>query len=209
MYRALLFAGLAAAASAFAPASGVLPKTATARAAVSRGPSMQDRFAYKTSCGYDIQAPYWAENGGIFGWPDVIWAREAEVKHGRIAMLAALGFPLAETFHPLFGGDINVPSVIAFQQTPLQTFWPVVVGVIAAIEIFSIIPAFENPNIEGWSIKSDHLAGDYGFDPLGLKPTNPAELEEMLTKELNNGRLAMIAIAGMVAQELVTGQKLF
>jgi hypothetical protein len=32
---------------------------------------------------------------------------------------------------------------------------------------------------------------------------------EMQTKELNNGRLAMIAIAGMVVQEAVTGQKLF
>jgi hypothetical protein len=27
----------------------------------------------------------------------------------------------------------------------------------------------------------------------------------MVTKELNNGRLAMLAIAGIVAQELVTG----
>ena len=62
MYRALFVAALAATASAFAPASSVLPKASTARAAVSRGPSMQDRFAYKTSCGYDIQAPYWAEN---------------------------------------------------------------------------------------------------------------------------------------------------
>eukprot|EP00967_Tisochrysis_lutea_P018390 scaffold20851_cov21-Tisochrysis_lutea.AAC.2 len=34
--------------------------------------------------------------------------REVEVKHGRIAMLAALGFPLAEQFHPLFGGNIDV-----------------------------------------------------------------------------------------------------
>ena len=36
--------------------------------------------------------------------------REVELKHGRVAMLAALGFPLAETFHPLFGGEIDVPS---------------------------------------------------------------------------------------------------
>jgi len=135
--------------------------------------------------------------------------REVEVKHGRVAMLAALGFPLAEQFHPLFGGNIDVPSYVAFQQTPLQTFWPAVVGLIAIIEIFSIFPAFENPNIEGWAIKSDHVAGDYGFDPLGLKPSDPAELAIMQTKELNNGRLAMIAIAGMVVQELVTGSKLF
>ena len=31
----------------------------------------------------------------------------------------------------------------------------------------------------------------------------------MQNKELNNGRLAMIAVAGMTAQELVTGDKLF
>merc|ERR1712151_198193 len=135
--------------------------------------------------------------------------REVEVKHGRIAMLAALGFPVAEAFHPLFGGGIDVPSFSAFQQTPLQTFWPAVVFVIAVIEVFSIIPAFENPNVEGWAIRSDHVAGDFGFDPLGLKPTDPKELYDMQTKELNNGRLAMIAIAGMVAQEGATGAKLF
>ena len=42
-------------------------------------------------------------------------------------MLAALGYPLAEVFHPLFGGNVDTPSFIAFQQTPLQTFWPAVV----------------------------------------------------------------------------------
>jgi len=42
-----------------------------------------------------------------------------------------------------------------------------------------------------------------------LKPTDPKELKEMQTKELNNGRLAMLAAAGMIAQELATGQKLF
>ena len=90
-----------------------------------------------------------------------------------------------------------------------STFRPAVVFAIAVIEVLSIIPAFENPNIEGWAIKSSHAAGDYGFDPLGLKPTDAEELKLMQTKELNNGRLAMIAIAGMVAQEAATGQKLF
>ena len=47
------------------------------------------------------------------------------------------------------------------------------------------------------------------FDPLGLKPKDAAGLEAMQAKEINNGRLAMIAMAGMVVQELVTGNKLF
>jgi len=45
------------------------------------------------------------------------------------------------------------------------------------------------------------VPGDLGFDPLGLKPTDPDELVAMQTKELQNGRLAMIAAAGFLAQE--------
>jgi len=142
--------------------------------------------------------------------------REVELKHCRVAMLAALGFPLAEVFHPLFGGGIDVPSFYAFQQTPLQTFWGVVVLVLGIFEVFSVFtfqqPASRQPDgspTQPWTIRLDHTPGDLGFDPLGLKPTDPAELLAMQNKELNNGRLAMIAIAGMIVQEGVTGTKLF
>merc|ERR1719240_1803118 len=111
--------------------------------------------------------------------------REAELKHGRVAMLAAAGFLVGEQFHPLFGGNIDVPSYIAFQETPLQAFFFPTVLSLAVFEIFSIF-SFENPKDGLWSIKADHKAGDFGFDPLGLKPENPAELAEMQTKELNN-----------------------
>uniref|UniRef100_A0A7S3NGC9 Plastid light harvesting protein n=1 Tax=Aureoumbra lagunensis TaxID=44058 RepID=A0A7S3NGC9_9STRA len=140
----------------------------------------------------------------------ILYFREAEIKHGRVAMLAAFGFPIAEQFHPLFGGQIDVPSYIAYQQTPLQTFWPLVVLYIGVIEIFSVftfISPFENG--EYWQLKPTHKSGDFDWDPLDFKPTNPTEYKEMATKEINNGRLAMIAIAGMVVQELVTGTKLF
>ena len=135
--------------------------------------------------------------------------REVELKHGRVAMLAALGFPVAEQFHQLFATD-DAPSFSAFQQTSLQTFFPLVVTSLAIFEVFSVF-TFENPKVQTWSISSENhpVAGDFNFDPLGLKPTSAAELKEMQTKELNNGRLAMIAIAGMVVQEGITGGKLF
>merc|ERR1711937_508631 len=135
----------------------------------------------------------------------LLFYREVEVKHGRVAMLASLGFLVGEQFHPLFGGNIDVPSLVAFQATPLQTFWPAVVAALAVPEIFSVF-SFEDPkdlNLwdESWTMKSNRQPGDLGFDPLGLKPTNAKEFNEMQTKEINNGRLAMIAAAGMVAQE--------
>merc|ERR1712199_127776 len=94
----------------------------------------------------------------------LLFYREVELKHGRVAMLASLGILVAEQFHPLFGGNINVPSYIAFQQTPLQTFWPAVVFAIAIPEIFSVF-SFETPALFAgplakkggmvWSIRSD------------------------------------------------------
>jgi hypothetical protein len=119
---------------------------------------------------------------------------------------------VGEQIHPLFGGTIDVPSYIAFQETPLQTFWGAVVLAIAVPEVFSVFSfrtPFKGDGGEKWAIRSDFESGDLGFDPLSLKPTDPAELKEMQTKELNNGRLAMIAAAGMIAQELATGNKLF
>ena len=111
--------------------------------------------------------------------------REVELKHGRVGMLAALGFVVGENFHPLFGGNIDAPAYLAFQQTPLETFWPLVVIAIAIPEIYSVF-TFEtvgandsrgNPTPQGqpWAIRADHESGDLGFDPLGLKPTDATE----------------------------------
>ena len=147
--------------------------------------------------------------------------REVELKHGRIAMLASAGFVVAERFHPLFGGDNDLPSYVAFQATPLQASWIAVLAVIMVLELSSVA-SFETPlppfdawsyklGLGGspWSVRRDHTPGDLGWDPLSLKPTSAAELLEMQTMEINHGRAAMIGISGMVAQEVVTGVKLF
>ena len=198
MYRALFLAACAATASAFAPASGVLPKTASARAAVARGPSMQDRFAYKTSCGYDIQAPYWAENGGIFGWPDVIWAREAEVKHGRVCMLAATGAIVQDLYtFPFMSKWYQGEKMWGLHEAAVKSgaLWQVL-WFIGLLEIPFLLK-LANGTVDG--------TGDIGFDPLGLKEDPEAYARRQLT-EVKNGRLAMIAISGMTHHYFLTGK---
>jgi len=172
-----------------------------------------------------IKASEMAGNTGPLGFFDpagfstdasagkLLFYREVEIKHGRVGMLASLGFLVGEQFHPLFGGKIDVPSYISFQETPLQSFWPAVVIALAIPEVNSVF-TFQDPDQtmdQFWTMKTDanRVPGDFGFDPLGLRPRDPAQLRELQNKELNNGRLAMIAAAGMIAQELATGKKLF
>jgi hypothetical protein len=155
--------------------------------------SSQDRYAYKTSCGYDIQAPYWAENGGIFGWPDVIWAREAEVKHGRIAMLAATGLIVQDLFtFPFYGKWYTGEKVWALHDK--------LVDVGAAKQVLVLLFAFEVPFIQKALNGELDGTGDYAFDPLGLKSDRRAVVE------IKNGRLAMIAFGGMMQHYLITGK---
>merc|ERR1711985_132757 len=85
----------------------------------------------------------------------LLFYREVELKHGRVAMLASLGILVGEKFHPLFGGNIDVPSYIAFQQTPLQTFWPAVVAAVAIPEIFSVFTFQDPAKGEQWAIRTD------------------------------------------------------
>jgi hypothetical protein len=56
------------------------------------------------------------------------------------------------------------------------------------------------------NLKSGYVNGDLGFDPLGLQPSDSAKFDEIRTNELQNGRLAMLGVAGIVAQELVNNK---
>eukprot|EP01041_Mallomonas_annulata_P007823 gene7823-15999_t len=61
-------------------------------------------------------------------------------------------------------------------------------------------------NIGIGNLKDDYKIGNYGFDPLNLSlKLSPKKYRRMQEKELNNGRLAMIAFIGMLAQEYITG----
>merc|ERR1740127_340276 len=90
---------------------------------------------------------FWDPLGFSEGKPDgrLRFYCEVESKHARVAMLAALGFVVGEQYHPLFGGGIDTPAYKAFQETPLETFWPYVVFAIALPEISSVF-TFVDPN---------------------------------------------------------------
>merc|ERR1712232_1416574 len=149
--------------------------------------------------------------------------REAEVTHGRVSMLAVLGYLVAEKFHPLFGGAIEGPANTHLGQVQeiAPFFFVFLTMSIATAELGRSLIGWENPldalrknqEVEGktWLTKlnDDYYPGDIGFDPLGLKPKDADEFAVMQTKELQNGRLAMIAAIGMIVQEQVTQQPLF
>ncbi len=66
---------------------------------------------------------------------------------------------------------------------------------LAAVQIIGFIFAVEALG-QFNQVKDGAAPGDLGFDPLGLKPTDPETWEKVQLRELKNGRLAMLAIAG-------------
>lgn len=142
--------------------------------------------------------------------------REVEIKHGRIAMLGALGMLVQEFFHPLFGGEYVGPAVFHFQEVATKegaNWWYIPLLLISFAEADHIKRAYETPAMlreQGKvlaGIREDHMPGDLGFDPLGLAAKmDEEEFLEKQNKELNNGRLAMIGWAGIVSQELVNAK---
>jgi light-harvesting complex I chlorophyll a/b binding protein 4 len=61
----------------------------------------------------------------------------------------------------------------------------------------------------GARLLDSYFPGDIGFDPLGWKPKTDEAFNEMATKEINNGRLAMFGAIGMLVQEQVTHEPIF
>lgn len=142
--------------------------------------------------------------------------REAEVQHGRVAMLAVVGYLVGEVVvapHGPFG--LYGPANDQLQQVPPLPF-AVLTACIAIAELYRAHKGWVEPALgDGltsvgsgtlWTLRSTYYPGDIGFDPLGLKPDENYAFQAMQTKELSHGRLAMIGWAGMCAQELVTHQ---
>ena len=129
--------------------------------------------------------------------------RAAEIKHARLAMLAAAGWPLAEVWDKSLANLIGADSPIADNgglspsllngglDKIAPAYWAFVVLAAAAVEGLGFVMKSETP-------------GDYGFDPVGLYPKDAEGQMLMQDKELIHGRVAMVAIVAFAAQEFVS-----
>jgi len=129
--------------------------------------------------------------------------REAELKHGRQAMLAWTGFcavdmgfkiyPFPEAYEGLT--SVTAHDALIEQGAMSQLFlWIGLAEVVSSVALVQML--FED---------SGRKPGDYGLDPVGfLKGKSDEEVAEMELKELQNGRLAMMAFSGVVTQAVLT-----
>jgi len=127
--------------------------------------------------------------------------RNSELKHARLAMLAAVGWPTAELCHETIANAWELPGALNLHDrvpsllngglgnvSPI--FWVAALAVAATIEALTgAVGEIQSANL--------------GFDPLGLAKRGRERFME--ESELFNGRLAMLAITGFAAQEWFTG----
>mmetsp|Transcript_115903 Transcript_115903/g.247667 ORF Transcript_115903/g.247667 Transcript_115903/m.247667 type:complete len:266 (+) Transcript_115903:76-873(+) len=113
--------------------------------------------------------------------------RMAELKHGRVAMMASVGL-LGQHFLK-FPGFEKIPAGIGVLNSLL--------GQIGLFAIFAWSGVLEN----FWQDNPRREAGNFG-DPFGIGMYD----NETREKEISNGRFAMICVTGILAAEIVTGK---
>ena len=129
----------------------------------------------------------------------VKYFREAELQHGRLAMLGAVALPAIEYFQE-DGLAINYLSNMDLNmQSP---FW---LGMFL-YEYARMTCGWSNPFLSSgkkFTLKDDYQPGNV----LKLDTDNVSEAR--YNRELSNGRLAMLACAHIIGSELATGTGLF
>ena len=111
------------------------------------------------------------------------WMREAELKHGRICMLAFVGYVTVDAGIHFPGAKYQgIDALHAHNAMVDAGSMGFLLLVIGFIEIISMVALYEAANGSG------REAGDFAFDPLGFSK-NEATKKDFQLKELKNVRL--------------------
>ena len=136
--------------------------------------------------------------------------REAEIKHSRLAMLAAAGWPLSELLDKKLAAAFNLePLLDASDRAPSPLdgglgkispiYWVVCL-------IFAAVIDFNGTNRATFRAEG-YFPGNLAFDPLGLYPEDDKEKQMFYQNaEIKHGRVAMLAVVGYAIQEYVLKQ---
>ncbi|KAJ6703158.1 CHLOROPHYLL A-B BINDING PROTEIN CHLOROPLASTIC [Salix viminalis] len=153
---------------------------------------------------------------GLGSDPETLrWNVQAELVHCRWAMLGAAGIFIPEFLTKI--GILNTPSwYTAGEQeyfTDTTTLFIVELFFIGWAEgrrwadilkpgCVNTDPIFPNNKLTGTDVG---YPGGLWFDPLGWGSGSPEKIKELRTKEIKNGRLAMLAVMGAWFQHIYTG----
>eukprot|EP00622_Pseudochattonella_farcimen_P002965 FR738032.1.p1 GENE.FR738032.1~~FR738032.1.p1 ORF type:complete len:197 (+),score=32.07 FR738032.1:80-670(+) len=123
---------------------------------------------------------------------DLNYARAAEIKHGRVCMLAITGMLVQEKVHlPMFSG---------MSYKPLDAVKELGLG--PNMQIFITLAIFEFVNIDKTYV-DDSDPGNLDVGSSFLKGKSDAQIRKLKEQEMSHCRLAMLAFTGAVVQTLI------
>merc|ERR1711894_644041 len=126
--------------------------------------------------------------------------RETEIKHGRISMLATMGYITPELTGK-FPGYLSPSVGLKFADIPNGL---AAVSKVPAVGWIQIVIYGGLCEASGWNQRGE-APGDFQWKPPLLATDDPELKTKRLNAELANGRLAMMAIIGMFFQDGFTG----
>jgi len=189
--KATVLASLVASAAAFVPAPSSRPTSTSLSALTKEAGSIDFRgqeFKFDPLKLSETYAPF------------LPFFKESEIRHGRTAMLAVVGF-IVEDFVRL-PGDLysfeSIPKTVdahdyLMDKGPMGQL-------LLWIGLWDLIVT--GPAISA-SMKGEREPGDYSWTLVA--PKDAAKMQKKKDSELLNGRLAMIAVGGIATQSIITG----
>jgi len=137
--------------------------------------------------------------------------RAVELKHGRLCMFASIGMLWPDVFGK-FDGYLSPSQGLKFADVPSGIYAVAKVPLEGWLQILLVAGLIETQLFKDQSFGGPGFAkygaepGNFGTGYWGRRIADPEERRLKLTTELNNGRLAMIAMAGLLIQNGLTGQ---